>query len=154
MKKECTMKLSDLLIPEFDQEMTTARKTLERIPEDKLSWKPHQKSMPLDRLAGHIAELAGWAVPTIEQDSLDFRPPGQPPFQPTFATSQKQVLGIFDKNREASRRSIAGASDEHLMKAWTLLSGGTTILSMPRFAVLRAFGINHIIAPSSESICV
>ena len=67
------MKLSDLLIPEFDQEMTTARKTLERIPEDKLSWKPHQKSMPLDRLAGHIAELAGWAVPTIEQDSLDFR---------------------------------------------------------------------------------
>jgi len=140
------MKLSDLLIPEFDQEMTTARKTLERIPEDKLSWKPHQKSMPLDRLAGHIAELAGWAVPTIEQDSLDFRPPGQPPpFQPTFATSQKQVLGIFDKNREASRRSIAGASDEHLMKTWTLLSGGTTILSMPRFAVLRTFCINHII---------
>ena len=139
------MKLSDLLIPEFDQEMTTARKTLERIPEDKLSWKPHQKSMPLDRLAGHIAELAGWAVPTIEQDSLDFRPPGQPPFQPTFATSQKQVLGIFDKNREASRRSIAGASDEHLMKTWTLLSAGTTILSMPRFAVLRSFCINHII---------
>ncbi len=145
MKKECTMKLSDLLIPEFDQEMITARKTLERIPEDKLSWKPHEKSMPLDRLAGHIAELAGWAVPTIEQDSLDFRPPGQPPFQPTFATSQKQVLGIFDKNREASRRSIAGASDEHLMKTWTLLSGGTTILSMPRFAVLRTFCINHII---------
>src|SRR5947207_11838511 len=139
------MKLSDLLIPEFDQEMTTARKTLERIPEDKLSWKPHEKSMPLDRLAGHIAELAGWPVSTIEQDSLDFRPPGQPPFQPTFATSQKQVLGIFDKNREASRRSIAGASDEHLMKTWTLLSGGTTILSMPRFAVLRSFCINHII---------
>src|SRR3989442_182919 len=84
------MKLSDLLIPEFDQEMTTARKTLERIPEDNLSWNPHEKSMPFDRLAGHIAELAGWAVPTIEQDSLDFRPPGQPPFQPTFATSQKQ----------------------------------------------------------------
>ena len=150
------MKLSDLLIPEFDQEMTTARKTLERIPEDKLSWKPHQKSMPLDRLAGHIAELAGWAVPTIEQDSLDFRPPGQPPFQPTFATSQKQVLGIFDKNREASRRSIAGASDEHLMKTWTLLSGGTTILSMPalRSSELFASITSFIIAPSSESICV
>src|SRR5207249_3573203 len=58
---------------------------------------------------------------------------------------QKQFLGIFDKNREASRRSIAGASDEHLMKTWTLLSAGTTILSMPRFAVLRSFCINHII---------
>src|SRR5436190_20726306 len=98
MKKECTMKLSDLLIPEFDQEMTTARKTLERIPEDKLSWKPHEKSMPLGRLAGHVAELAGWAVATINQDSLDFMPPGGQPYQPTVATSQKQILEIFDKN--------------------------------------------------------
>src|SRR5256712_4008207 len=139
------MKLSELFLPEFDQEMTTARKTLERIPEDKLSWKPHEKSMPLNRLAGHIAELAGWAVPLIEQESLDFRPPGQPAFQPTIATSQKQVLEIFDKNREASRRSISRTGDEHLMKTWSLLSGGKTILSLPRFSVLRTFCINHII---------
>ena len=139
------MKLSDLFLSEFDQEMATARKSLERIPEDKLSWKPHEKSMPLNRLAGHIAELAGWAVPTIEQESLDFRPPGQPALQPTIATSRKQVLEIFDKNREASRRSIAGASDQHLMKNWSLLSAGQTILTMPRFAVLRSFFINHII---------
>src|SRR6516164_8847847 len=109
------MKLSDLFLSEFDQEMATARKTLERIPEDKLSWKPHEKSMPLNRLAGHVAELAGWAVPTIEQDSLDFAPPGQPPYQPTVATSRKQVLEIFDKNREQSRQAINGASDEHMM---------------------------------------
>ena len=64
------MKLSDLLIPEFDQEMTTARKTLERTPEDKLSWKPHEKSMPLDRLAGHIAELAGWQFPQLNRIPL------------------------------------------------------------------------------------
>ena len=115
------MKLSDLFLPEFDQEMATARKTLERIPENKLSWKPHEKSMPLGRLAGHVAELAGWAVPTIDQDFLDFMPPGQPPFQPTIATSRSQVLEIFDRNHDASRRSIAGASDEHLMKNWSLL---------------------------------
>src|SRR5256885_13626983 len=108
------MKISELFLAEFDQEMASARKTLERIPEDKLSWKPHEKSMPLDRLAGHVAELAGWAVNPIEQDSLDFMPPGGPPFQPTIATSQKQILEIFDKNRDASRKSIAGASDEHL----------------------------------------
>jgi len=139
------MKLSDLFLTEFDQEMATARTTLERIPEDKLSWKPHEKSMPLDRLAGHIAELAGWPVPTIEQDSLDFRPPGQPPMQPTIATSRKHVLDILDKNREASKRSIAGASDEHLMKNWSLLSGGQVLMTMPRFAVLRSFCMNHII---------
>src|SRR3989442_10469611 len=107
------MKLSELLLPEFDREMTTARTTLERIPEDKLSWKPHEKSMPLDRLAGHVAELTGWAAPTINQDSLDFAPPGQPPFQPTIATSRKQILEIFDKNREESRKALAAATDEH-----------------------------------------
>lgn len=139
------MKMSDLFLPEFEQEMTTARKTLERIPENNLSWKPHEKSMPLDRLAGHIAELAGWAIPTIEQDSLDFMPPGGPPFQPTIATSREQVLAIFDKNREQSRRAIAGASDEHLMKNWSLLRGGQTLMTMPRFAVLRSFCINHVI---------
>jgi len=139
------MKLSALFLPEFDQEMTTARKTLERIPEDKLNWKPHEKSMPLGRLAGHVAELAGWAVPTIKQDSLDFMPPGGQPFQPTIATSRKQVLDVFDKNREASRQAIAEASDEHLMKNWSLLRGGQTIMTMPRVAVLRTFCISHII---------
>jgi uncharacterized damage-inducible protein DinB len=139
------MKLSELFLSEFDQEMATARKTLERIPEDKLSWKPHEKSMPLDRLAGHVAELAGWAVPAILEDSLDFMPPGQPPFQPAIATSRKQVLEIFDKNRDESRKVIAGASDEHLMKNWSLLRAGQTLFTMPRFSVLRSFFMNHII---------
>ena len=139
------MKISDMFLPEFDQEMTTARKTLERIPEDNLGWKPHEKSMTLGRLAGHVAELAGWAVPTLTQDSLDFAPPGQPPMQPTIATSRKQVLDIFDKNREESRRAIAGASNEEFVKNWTLLRGGQTIMTMPKIAVLRSFCINHII---------
>jgi uncharacterized damage-inducible protein DinB len=139
------MKISELFLPEFDQEMITARKTLERIPEDKLSWKPHEKSMQLDRLAGHVAELAGWAVPTILQDSLDFMPPGQPPFQPTIAKSRNHVLEVFDKNCEDSRKAIAGASDEHLMKNWSLLRAGQTLMTMPRFVVLRSFCINHII---------
>ena len=139
------MKISELFLSEFDHEMTAARKTLERIPEDKLSFKPHPKSMPLDRLAGHLAELAGWAVPTIAKDSLDFAPAGQPPFQPTIATSRKQVLEIFDKNRDESRKAIAGASDEHLMKNWSLQRAGQTLMTMPRFAVLRSFFMSHMI---------
>ena len=139
------MKLSEMYLSEFDQEMVSTRKTLERIPEDKLSWKPHEKSMPLDRLAGHVAEMVGWAVTTIKQDSLDFMPPGGPPFQPTIATSQKQILEIFDKNCAASREAIAGASDEHLMKNWSLLRGGQTLMTMPRFVVLRSFWLNHVV---------
>jgi uncharacterized damage-inducible protein DinB len=139
------MAIKDMFLPEFDQEMTTTRKTLERIPEDKLGWKPHEKSMPLGRLAGHVAELAGWAVPTLLQDSLDFAPPGQPPFQPTIATSQKQVLEIFDKNRDESRRAIAGTSDPEFMKNWSLLRAGKVLMTMPKIAVLRSFCINHVI---------
>ena len=139
------MKISDMFLPEFDQEMTTARKTLERIPEDKLGWKPHEKSMTLGRLAGHVAELAGWAVPTLTQDSLDIAPPGQPPLQPTVATSRKQVLDIFDKNREESRKAIAAISNDEFMKSWTLLRGGQTVMTMPKIAILRSFCINHVI---------
>src|ERR1041384_5709502 len=100
--------------------------------------------MSLDRLAGHVAELVGWAVPTILQDSLDFMPPGGQPFQPTIATSRKQVLDIFDKNRDQSREAIKGASDEHLMKNWSLLRGGQALMTMPRYMVLRSFCINHV----------
>ena len=139
------MKISDLLLPEFDQEVASARKTLERIPDDKLSWKPHDKSMELGRLAGHVAELVGWAVPAIAQDSLDLMPPGKPPFQPTVATSAKHVVDILDQNREQARRLIAGASDEHLMTEWSLMRGGRTLLKMPRYSVLRTFCVNHII---------
>ena len=139
------MKISDTFLPEFDQELMTARKTLERIPEDKLGWKPHEKSMTLGRLAGHVAELAGWAVPTLTQDSLDFAPPGQPPYPPTIATSRKQVLDIFDKNREESRKAISGTSNDEFMKTWTLLRGGKVMMTMPKIAVLRSFCINHVI---------
>ena len=139
------MKLSEMYLSEFDNEMVSTRKTLERIPEDKLSWKPHEKSMPLDRLAGHVAEMVGWAVQTIKQDSLDFAPPGAPPLQPTVATSRKQVLEIFDKNCAASREAIAGASDEDLMKSWSLLRGGQVLMTMPKFAVLRSFCLNHVV---------
>ena len=137
--------IAQSMLPEFDHEMANTRKTLERIPEDKLAWKPHEKSMTLGRLAGHVAELAGWAVPTLTQNSLDFAPPGQPPMQPTIATSRKQVLDIFDKNREESRRAIAGASNEDFVKNWTLMRGGQTLMTMPKIAVLRSFCINHII---------
>jgi len=139
------MKLGEMFLSEFDHEMASARKTLERIPENKLSWKPHEKSMSLDRLAGHLAELSGWAAAIVGQDSLDFAPPGGQPMQPLVATSQKQVLEAFDKNCEATRRALSSASDEHLMKNWSLMRGGQTLMAMPRLSFLRSFWMNHLI---------
>jgi uncharacterized damage-inducible protein DinB len=139
------MALRDALLPEFDHEMATTRKTLERVPEDKVSWKPHDTSMPMGRLAGHIAEMTGFVAATFQGDSFDFAPPGSAPMQPTNMTSRKQLLDLFDKNVAAARTAISKASDEELQKTWTLLNGGKTFFAMPRIQVLRSMILNHVI---------
>jgi uncharacterized damage-inducible protein DinB len=139
------MSISESLLPEFDLEMANTRKTLERIPDDKFDWKPHEKSFAMGALVNHLATIPSWAQPTIEQDSLDLAPPGAPPYQVVPVKSRQEALETFDKNVAAARAAIAGASDEHLFKPWTLLAGGQTIFTMPRTAVLRGFIMNHII---------
>lgn len=137
------MAFSDALLPEFDHEMANTRKSLERIPEAKLAWKPHKKSMTMGDLANHLAVMPSWAVETITKDSLDVAPPGGPPYESPRASSRNALLEMFDANVAAARAAIAGASDEHLSKPWSLRSGGKTLFTMPRIAVLRSFIMNH-----------
>jgi len=145
LNEETNMKLSEMFLPEFDQEMANTRKTLERVPADKWDWKPHDKSMTLGRLAGHLAEIPGLGIMGITRDSLDFAPPGAPPMQPFVAKSKEELLEKFDNNKAGARTAIAEASDEHLMKSWSLMRGGQTLLTMPRTAVVRSFVLNHMI---------
>lgn len=100
------MTISETLLPEFDQEMPNTRQILERVPEDKYSWKPHDKSMTLGRLASHVAEMGNWAVVTVNQDKLELTP-GQQPFN---AQSKTELLSAFDKAATEAREAIAGAS--------------------------------------------
>jgi len=139
------MALRDGLLAQFDYEMVGTRKTLERVPEGKPDWAPHPKSMKMGRLAGHLAELPGWPVETINLDSLDIHPANGPQFQPLIMTSRKQLLEEFDKKAAAGRAAIATASDDKLLGPWTLQAGGNTIFTMPRLAVLRSFVMSHII---------
>ncbi len=139
------MRLSETLLPEFDHEMANTRKTLERVPDDKFAWKPHEKSMPMGGLATHLANILTWVIHTINKDSIDVAPPGGEPLRMPQATSRQEVLDTFDQNLAAARAALAGASDELLLKPWSLLAGGKTILTMPRIAVLRSFVMNHSI---------
>ena len=139
------MSIAQSLLPEFDQEMANTRKALERLPEDKLTWKPDPKSMTMGRLAGHIAEMPNWATMTITVDSLDVNPGGKASWEPLVATSRKQLLEAFDKNIAEAREAIAGVSDQALVQTWRLLSNGHEIMSMPKIAVLRTMVMNHII---------
>jgi uncharacterized damage-inducible protein DinB len=139
------MAMSASLLSEFDMEMATARKVIERLPEDKYNWAPHEKSMKAGRLASHIAEMPGWGTAALTQDSLDLAPAGQPPHEAFNAASKAQLLEAFDKNVAACRAAIAATSDENFMKPWSLLRGGQTLMTMPKIAVVRTFVLNHII---------
>ena len=135
------MSLGAALLPEFDQEMGKTRTTLERAPRENFGWRPHEKSFSFMELANHLARLPGWGTGTLRTESMDldeFVPP--PP-----ADTPEGVLAIFDRNVAEFRGALESASDEELLKPWTLLKGGRELLTMPRLAVLRGLILNHIL---------
>ena len=139
------MAIRDGILPEFDHEIANTRKVLERVPEGKPDYKPHEKSMAMGRLAGHTAEIPGWAKETILRDSIEVGADAPQQQGPLVMGSRKQLLEEFDKRAAAGRTAIAGASDEELMKPWSLIANGKTIFTLPKIAVLRGFVMNHMI---------
>jgi uncharacterized damage-inducible protein DinB len=135
------MAIKDALLPEFDYEMATARKVIERVPEDKFGYQPHERSMSMGRLASHIAEMPTWAVSGITLDSLDLAG-GYTPFEPKTTA---ELLAAFDKNVAAAHDAIAGASDQTFLSNWSLKRGDATLMTMPKIAVVRSFVLNHVI---------
>ena len=135
------MPLNQAMLPEFDHEMANTRKSLERIPDGKSDWKPHPKSTTLNGLATHLATICHWAEAIIGQDSFDVA--SAPPQQPL--KTKAEILAAFDKSAATARKAIEGASDEQLMKPWSLLAGGNPVFTMPRAGVLRSFIMNHMI---------
>ncbi len=136
---------SEMLLPEFDNEMANTRKTLERVPEDKLSWKPHQKSTSLGGLATHLANIPSWTKNTFEENELDIAPPDAPTVRLEPAKSRAELLEAFDKNVTSARAALVNASDESWKGPWSLLHGGNEIFTLPRTAVMRGFVMNHLI---------
>ena len=103
---------------------------LECVPDDKLDYQPHPKSMNMARLATHVAELPSWTTFTLDQDVLDM----QPGFQPHFAKSRAELLEMFDKAVAEARPKIESATDQHWNQIWTFKFAGKTLMSMPRSA--------------------
>ena len=132
--------ISQSLLPEFDHEMGTTRKYLDRLPEGHASFQPHDRSMGLAQLASHIAEMVGWVLPTLNMDELDVNG-----YQPKIMTSRTELLKMFDANVVAARAAIEGMEDRDWMKPWALKTGGHTAFTMPKISVLRSMIMNHII---------
>ena len=139
------MTIAQSILPEFEHEMAGTRKTLERIPDDKLEWKAHPKCNTIGWVGGHLAEIPGWVEATLKNDSFDVNPVGGQPYRSPKPTSRAQILEIFDKNVAAARQAIASTTDGDFLKEWSLLSGGNPMFTMSRIAVLRGFVMNHMI---------
>lgn len=139
------MSISQAILPEFDHEMANTRKTLERVPDDKFDWKPHEKSMTLRALSSHVANIPGWTASTFEGTELDIQPEGAEPYSEPEAKSTKDLLEIFDKNAASARAALESATDEDWQDKWSLKMTGKTFFTLPRTAVIRGFILSHLI---------
>ncbi len=135
------MNLNKFFAEELRQESPATRKMLERIPHDKLSWKPHEKSTPLGNLAGHIAQLPNFLPMILNENELNFDPKTFTPFVPQ---SIPELLESFDQKVAAALDVLNTDSGEKLQDAWRLRSGDHIIFEMPRARVLR-WTMSHII---------
>lgn len=135
------MTTAERLILELQQESVKNRTMLERIPESKLSWKPHEKSMTIGRLGMHIAELPNWITRALTSESHEI---GSGPYNPNIPKTRAQILTEFDVQLESAIGLLAKASDETLAKNWRVSKGEKVIYDLPRAEVVRR-QMNHII---------
>lgn len=141
------------ILPEFDHEMASTRKVIERLPDDKLGWRHHPKSNTLGWIANHVVNMVAWTNAVLEQPALDLAPPGGPAWSMPSLGSRQELLDAFDKHVAAARLAISEVKDAEMGHVWSLSRAGQVFFSMPRAAVMRSFVLNHIIHHRAQ-LCV
>jgi uncharacterized damage-inducible protein DinB len=138
------MAINDSLLPEYDHEMGTTRRLLERVPEADFGWKPHDKSMSLGQLAGHIANIPMWCSTVLDHPVFDLASIGEDA-RPRQPVSKSALLEAFDKQVAAARASLTRRTDPEMLARWTLKQGDHEIFTLPRISAIRSFVMNHTI---------
>jgi len=133
------MSIGQSMIPEFDQEMATTRRVLERIPSDKGTWKPHEKSFSIGHLAQLVARMPGWITLTVKQPKLDLSQAAPYSYETTDT-----LLAEFDRLVREGREALASVTDEQMAKPWSLTMGDKTLMTLPTGVVVRQ-NINHLV---------
>lgn len=124
---------------ELEQESAATRRVMERLPEDKLSWKPHPKSMSLGQLALHTARIPGNIANMLSADITEGPKGGQ-----AEATSRAEILDALTASLKEGTARLKGWDDSHMMATWTFSMGGKTIMSAPRVGMVRMIMFNHL----------
>ena len=131
------MKTTDWILAQLESEAPRTRRALERVPEGRDDWKPHEKSMPLGRLAMLVATMPTWINLIVGQDELDIAPQGGSNAQPKPLRTRAELVQALDKGVAEARQVLRSATEEHLQKSWRLLVGGKVVSEEPREIVLR-----------------
>jgi uncharacterized damage-inducible protein DinB len=134
--------ISELLLPEFDEEMKKTRTTLERIPADKRDFAPHPRSMPLGKLAPHVAQLPAFGLTILTTPQLDFATAN---FKPVPFESAAQLVAVLDEGAAKTRSALAGIADDDWNDNWKLMMQGKSIFDGSRFLAYRQMFLNHIV---------
>lgn len=134
------MSIAQSLLSEFDKEMSTTRKLLERVPESRGDWKPHEKSTALGKLAVHVASLPNW-IPRIEQ--FDVFDPATSAIPPAAFSTTAALVELFDRNVAAAREALGRLDDARMMQTFTFKRAGRTMFALPRAAAIRTLAMNH-----------
>jgi len=139
------MKITELLITELDHEAIGSRKALEHVPEGKNDWKPHEKSMPLGRLATIVATTPAWIEMVMNMDEMDINPPGGSKFNPQPWKTRRDLLQQLEASLQKGKEILQRTTDDHLFNTkWRMLSAGKLMMEQSRYEAIREGVINHM----------
>lgn len=139
-----TLSLKDFFLAKLDREALLVRKTLERVPEEKNSFKPHDRSMELGYLASLVAGILGWIPLMIERDHLDLDAPSSEGFRTKPLATRTEFLAHLDAGLSAARKSLQATTEQHLMEPWAFKMGGKTIQQQPRNIMIADAVFSHL----------
>lgn len=131
------MKIHEFLIPQLQQEVALTEKFLKRIPDDKMGWKPHEKSMTIRQIANHLSEIPAWITGTMEAEAMDVARYKSPDHN-----TVEEIIKELKKNTLSAETSLRKPDDE-FQKIWRMKKQDETLFEMPRFNVLQAMVMNQ-----------
>jgi len=131
------MEMRNLFLAQLEAETKRTRRALERVPEGRADWKPHEKSMPLGRLAMLVAQMPSWLAMIIHRDDLDLSPASGSSGAQRSSGTVAELVQTLEQGAADARQALTGTSDEHLMKPWRLLVSGKVVSEEPRHVVIR-----------------
>jgi uncharacterized damage-inducible protein DinB len=138
------MELREIFAMQLESEVASTRKAIERVPEGRNDWKPHEKSMTLGYLAALVAGMPGWVAFMIDQDELNLDDPSSEGFRTKAVATRAELIKILDDGLAKARKALEGATDEHLMKPWRFIMGGRVLAEQLRYVALRDSVFSHL----------